>query len=732
MTILIPGKQSALDLEIKGTAGEFQVQGAGQFSSVKVKYLLTHVGFKIDGTQDQKLLEEIVPVREIFDLKLLSFDEIVQRDIDDSRVSSKLIPYLLESSKRDLVKLFPPIVAVAVPLKDSSRSPSDFYGADLSEKVEDISGHNFLKTTIGNLGKESFQFKQLMIDGLPDDFNYASLSLNTKNTKLVVVDGQHRAMALLALYRNLTAWPDKTMMFQKYYTRWSPQQISQFDLSNVKMPVLICTFPELSENSNQHNISVTAACRSIFLALNKNAKPVSRSKNILLDDRDLISEFLRTFLNEIKSIDSTKELLNLANFELDSTENKVKIQSPLALSSVMHVYSFLEKLFLTDELPRVLSGGSKNLWKVKHLENALSSKRLDGLNNLGMNICQEINRINYSDHSKAVLNKNFEDKYVPILKRFFSEFYPYKCFESAVVDLRNKLNADGRVDLISLLFDNQGGLETFKNYVSELKEEHNELKNNGASEGFIKHYEDFQGMNNMLDKYLDDLDILKARYLFNAGKKEVSKALVSKCAELFSNTFNSNAFQNALICTFFFKLEETFNEDHFDQVTISKYFDEYINSVNNFFESDKDWEVSKKLIKVFVGTYSGSFNSDNMKFDNNSNCFRNIIVSGELNPGEWYRFRAFFLELWTTENQLLQNSIHSEVEEMRFSLLKNFHDRRIQEYCDLNNKIIERITDNQKTKLIDESKSYFSQAISALESSHPLSFEKFDKLNLAN
>lgn len=69
----------------------------------------------------QQLLSMLAPVREVFDLKQLGFEEIMQRDIDDARVSLELIPYLLDTSTSGQIKLFPPIVAVALPLKGNSR-----------------------------------------------------------------------------------------------------------------------------------------------------------------------------------------------------------------------------------------------------------------------------------------------------------------------------------------------------------------------------------------------------------------------------------------------------------------------------------------------------------------------------------------------------------------------------------------------------------------------------------
>ena len=45
-----------------------------------------------------ELASEMRPWREVFNVEELSFDELLQRDLDDSRVAHDLIPYLLGES----------------------------------------------------------------------------------------------------------------------------------------------------------------------------------------------------------------------------------------------------------------------------------------------------------------------------------------------------------------------------------------------------------------------------------------------------------------------------------------------------------------------------------------------------------------------------------------------------------------------------------------------------------
>ena len=98
-------QESALNLTLKGSVGSFKV-GTGRpgQNSLEVKYFLTHVGLDFASGANQAVLDHMAPVRELFDFEELDFDEIMQRDIDDARVSSELIPYLLDATSADLTQ----------------------------------------------------------------------------------------------------------------------------------------------------------------------------------------------------------------------------------------------------------------------------------------------------------------------------------------------------------------------------------------------------------------------------------------------------------------------------------------------------------------------------------------------------------------------------------------------------------------------------------------------------
>lgn len=181
-------RQSALNLPLQGSVGSFQVgKGLSGQHSIEVKYLLTYVGLDFSFSSNDDLLSEMAPVREIFDFNSLDFDEIMQRDIDDARVSKDLIPYLLDEGSVDLIKLFPPIVVVVLPVEADRNSPANLYPKVTIETVEKgpNDDHDVHITRAGPVGREVFQFEQPIFDDEPLSHDLVLLKLNRNLARLV-------------------------------------------------------------------------------------------------------------------------------------------------------------------------------------------------------------------------------------------------------------------------------------------------------------------------------------------------------------------------------------------------------------------------------------------------------------------------------------------------------------------------------------------------------------------
>jgi len=388
-------RESALNLTLEGSVGSFRVgTGADNQTSSEVKYFLTHVGLDFAAGRNDALLAELAPVREIFDYQSLEFDEIMQRDIDDARVSAELIPYLLDDETRDLVKLFPPIIVIVLPVHEDRNRPAQYYPAvnEISqEETSDEPGQQILRA--GEIGQEVFQFEQPVQNGYPLAHDLTRLRIHDHKARLVIVDGQHRAMALLAIYRNLKdQWTDaRRAPYREYYAEWTPNYISQFNLTDIQLPVMLCTIPSLDQTYSG-DFDLRKAARSIFLTLNKTARKVSSSRNILLDDNDLISVFLRRCLAHVKAKDPrSPSSFRIWNVELDQFRDKLRIESPMALTGVSHLYYVIEHLMMDSGDVTGVSPRSGYFQVRTKLDNCLD--RLNGRDVLGAEVAESVSTI---------------------------------------------------------------------------------------------------------------------------------------------------------------------------------------------------------------------------------------------------------------------------------------------------------------------------------------------------
>src|SRR4051812_39695546 len=176
---------SVLDLRVEGALGTFSVTPAAPDSpSIPVKYIQTHITFDLDGGHKERLFQNLLPVREVFQTKDLGFEDLMQRDIDDGRVSTELVKYLLEPGAA--VKFFPPIVAVVVPVGPQNKLLPAY--PDVVEERTQNEGYFTCIERSGPRGKESFEFEQLEVNGDLQEFDNARLRINTNRCKIVIVD----------------------------------------------------------------------------------------------------------------------------------------------------------------------------------------------------------------------------------------------------------------------------------------------------------------------------------------------------------------------------------------------------------------------------------------------------------------------------------------------------------------------------------------------------------------
>jgi len=697
-------------LELKGSTGIFNVGNTENSNSIEVKYLLTHVGLDFEHGNDEVFLSHMNPVREIFKYEDQDFDEIMQRDIDDARVSHELIPYLLDTKSRDLLKLFPPIIVILIPIKANDTGPDSKYPKMADPKDKEINGQIYRILTSGSNGTEIFEFAQPIVDGKLLNHDLVSLKIQTTKTKLVIVDGQHRAMALLALYRNLRdGWDnEKRSSYKDFYQQWTGDHIRKFNLTNIQLPVMVCTFPKLDE-TYEGDLNLQKAARSIFLVLNKPARKVSVAKMKLLDDNDIISSFLRNILNSIKKINlESSYSLRIHNFELDAPKDNTKINNDICISAVNHLYVIIEKLLLNKPGDIIgINNKNSNFANRTRLDEYPFFERLNGRNHLGADLADKTDRKHYNSLAENKLNKKFSEIYGKLIENIYQKFKPFEIHNSAVLQLKQVVERETDRKILPLLFGGQGMKTSFEEHSKEIKDnisnnEHNyessELREIDRS---LKVTRDL--INDRIQVFLKDRaerfihDITPKTSIYNTDCEFNSNFLIFLNKNYFTNMFFTSAFQTALTYTFFQSIEDTNKEllsNSMPKLDYVQCLDNYLDSLNTFFVPQTVSNL-KKLIKIFLGDLDGKISE--FKIDNSSTIFKKIVFKIDketMDPNKWPYYRYLILEIWREpNNNILKQLIIKERDVCRDQIYQNLYKRYLDLHMESNDiKSVEDLT----------------------------------------
>ncbi len=693
-------RESSLNLTLKGSVGSFRV-GAGIDSqqSLEVKYFLSHVGLNFETASNTGLLSELAPVREIFDFNSLEFDEIMQRDIDDSRVSAELIPYLLDEASRDLVKLFPPIIVMLLPTHADRNHPAPLYPACFAgvvKKETPTGDHGLHVTRAGEVGHEVFQFEQPISDGQILSHDLARFKINTYRSRLVIVDGQHRAMALLAIYRNLLdQWSDeKRAPYKEYYSQWTPNYIRRFNLKEIELPVMFCTVPALADGYSG-DFDLRKAARAIFLTLNKTARAVSTSRNILLDDNDLISVFLRRSLSAVKNRDArSASSFRIWNVELDQFRDKLRVQSPMALTGVSHLYYIIEHLMMDNGNVTGASARAGSFQARTKLHNCLD--RLDGRNILGSEVADSIRRDHFTVDASGKLGAEFDARYGRYLIEAFENFSPFAAHNRAAINLEKRIENYQDRQLRPILFEGQGISRVFEAHRDGLRKKLSRLPDEGGFKTDVPQIEAIadrlDATNARLDSAIREFRIDRAEMWLHSisdkgtirnTDKRPHECLVRWFDGVFQDVFTTVAFEAALVCGFFHQVERAIQPEE-RTADVDRFFADYMSQINGFFNPTTVSGL-KRVIRLFNGEPGGETFAETRIHPSNQ-TFRSVIYRGEMQPDQWPKYRYLLMEIWKPSDKQLAGIVDSDRAQCRSQLFASLHQHNKNDFCRENSK----------------------------------------------
>lgn len=432
--------------QITGTWGDFFVADS------RVSYLQTkaRVG-KSAKDNEKRLVGQLRPVREVLPTSTMDFNQLLQRDLDDHRVAANLVKYILRPAAGRPV-YFPPVVAALLPF-DGANVAQSFPDHEVVEKARDSNGIVWSGYRFGT----AFKFEKIVDADTGEDFEIkvGRLNWNSEEAKLVVIDGQHRAMALLAIDRTLNnTWAESGEKYKYFYEPVISELVSKMNdeekgalIAQLEFPVNIIWFPDSNSAEPKHH----EVARRLFVDINKNARTPSESRILLLSDNDLLSIFTRALLNQFR-VDEAG--LPIYAIEYDHPgRDQASSSKWSAISNV---------IVLRDAVSRAVFGPGKYVEnmdaKIGSRESA--SKRADFMR-ATLRISDEIPEVmddmtrdevseeKFPREYSEFLQKRFVETWGLLVFRVLSEVSPYRNHGEALRGLKNSWATAGSTDTLA-------------------------------------------------------------------------------------------------------------------------------------------------------------------------------------------------------------------------------------------------------------------------------------------
>ena len=253
------------------------------------------------------------PVRDLF-----------QREVDNDRISMQngLLDYLKDQEK---VKFFNPITLTPLPMEPNG----DSVVSQMPKVVERS------ETKDGNEWHvlERPEFHQVRwVKGNPQ---YAELEWYDTRVKLVAIDGQHRLSALKRF------WRDQDSDAKHGFLNWN-------------IPVVVVTFR--ASAGRQEPPSVLEVVRNIFVYINSEARPVGRSREILLSDESVNA----VCTQELVQLSHTNDQLSKGERKVErlplmaydwrgEEEEKKRSHSPTSLKGIEEIFNWFRYYILGED-----------------------------------------------------------------------------------------------------------------------------------------------------------------------------------------------------------------------------------------------------------------------------------------------------------------------------------------------------------------------------------------------
>lgn len=378
---------------IRGTFGRFKTD-----KSYPVNYILSSLPI-----ENLKLL---TTASELFSIDNIQFEELIQRDIDSSRVQSIANDYLAKSEKK--VVFFPPLLACVVVLDENGKIKKQY-----ETHEEEIEEETILKST---WDKNAFEVSLIISEPGESDRIYqskehgnieysdfgAQLRINPKKVKLVVLDGQHRLSALRLIRGG------------------SNSHI----LDEIELPICIMFSPSADKSLSQQDM--VNDFRELFVRVNVEQRKVSGHFIILLQDDSFSAMTVREYADFLKKPDATGfSALHLIEWNQRIDELTKKRTRNSSLTTIGIIYDTLQNHLFNAELggallnlPETLEVGEDIFYLTEITDKTLGN-----------------------DTADAIVKEAIREILVPSLNLLLRKPTPYKAAEETIRKAFKKLDS---------------------------------------------------------------------------------------------------------------------------------------------------------------------------------------------------------------------------------------------------------------------------------------------------
>ena len=417
--------------ELRGVYGEF---GAG--AGVHAFYLqsaiapaqLNWVSLISDISGSERW-----PVRDLF-----------QRDVDNSRVESELLPYLQDSDK---IKFFNPLTLTVLPMKK--------HGTTVLGKMPQVNEYD--REEAGRTWTYLEREPYYRVGWVADNPQYAVFQWNDTRSRLVAIDGQHRLSALKRFLR------DERVASHPDFMEW-------------RIPVVIVSFRAGRQSADSSSPSVLEVVRSIFVYINTEAKEVNEARKILLSDRSVNAVCTQELLERSHANDllpkSQRDVgrVPLLFYDWRGEEQGTRqLHAPAAVKSVEEIRDWFRHYLLGLDF-KDMQQTALGIDNPTHpLHEAFYDKKLS-----------------HADSRK--LRELIGEEVLPAVEYLLEHFAPYRDYVARLRELERDFDGTGQSDVARHAFyelrfgANQADdtirhdvaecLETIKDQIEGLKEDH--------------------------------------------------------------------------------------------------------------------------------------------------------------------------------------------------------------------------------------------------------------------